>query len=66
MAKKTDMKIAYHALEREKVAFDASPYESLGYGQSNFRAVHDAALKQCGVYNMIGGVYDFQQFFYCC
>ena len=42
MAKKTDMKIAYHALEREKVAFDASPYESLGYGNSNLRAVHDA------------------------
>lgn len=62
MAKKTDMKIAYHALEREKVAFDASPYESLGYGQSNLRAVHDAALKQCGVYNMVGGLYDFQQF----
>lgn len=62
MAKKTDMKIAYHALEREKVAFDASPYQSLGYGQSNLRAVQDAALRQCGVYNMIGGLYDFQQF----
>lgn len=63
MAKaKENMKIAYNALEREKVAFDASPYQSLGYGQSNLRAVHDAALKQCGVYNMIGGLYDYQQF----
>ena len=63
MAKaKENMKIAYNALEQSKAAFDASPYQSLGYGQSNLRAVHDAALKQCGVYNMIGGVYDFQQF----
>ena len=55
MAKaKENMKIAYNALEQSKVAFDASPYESLGYGQSNLRAVHDAALRQCGVYSMIG------------
>jgi len=63
MAKaKENMKIAYNALEREKVAFDASPYESLGYGKSNLRAIQDAALRQCGVYNMVGGLYDFQQF----
>lgn len=63
MAKaKENMKIAYNALEREKVAFDASPYASLGYGNSNLRAIQDAALRQCGVYDMIGGLYDFQQF----
>ena len=63
MAKaKDNMKISYSALEREKIAFDASPYDSLGYGKSGMKEIHDAALRQCGVYNMVGGLYDFQQF----
>ena len=63
MAKaKDNMKISYSALEREKIAFDASPYDSLGYGKSGMKAIHDAALRQCGVYNMIGSLYDYHQF----
>jgi len=63
MAKaKDNMKISYSALEREKVAFDASPYNSLGYGKSGMKKIHDAALRQCGVYNMIGSLYDYHQF----
>ena len=45
MAKaKENMKIAYNALEREKVAFDASPYDSLGYGKTGMKAIQDAAF----------------------
>lgn len=62
MAKKTEMKIQETALEQRKTAFDASPYQSLGYGKSGLRAAHDSALRQCGVYDMVGGLYDFQQF----
>ena len=63
MAKaKENMKIVEQALARPQKAFDASPYESLGYGKTGMKEIHDAALKQCGVYNMIDGLYDFQQF----
>lgn len=63
MAKaKKEMKIAYNALEREKVAFDASPCQSLGYGNSGLREIQDAALSRCGVYNMIGDLYGYHQF----
>ena len=63
MAKaKENMKIVEQALARPQKAFDASPYESLGYGKTGMKDIHDAALKQCGIYNMVGGLYDFQQF----
>jgi len=62
MAKQKQMTISDAALERERVLCDFSPYESLGYGNSNLRTAQDAALRGCGIYNMVGGLYDFQQF----
>ena len=60
--KKRQMQISDAALEREVKVCDFSPCESLGYGKSGWRAVQDDALRQCGIYNMVGGLYDFQQF----
>lgn len=62
MAKKTEMKITPSAVRTDAVACDFSPYDSLGYGQTGLRAVHDQALNQCGVYNMCGSLYDFPHF----
>ena len=62
MAKQKQMTISDAALERERVLCDFSPYESLGYGNSNLRTAQDAALRGCGIYNMVGGLYDYQQF----
>lgn len=62
MAKKHDMKISDAAIRGDAVLCDFSPYESLGYGSTGLRAVQDAALHQCGVYNMIGNLYDYHQF----
>ena len=56
------MQISDAAVIPERVACDFSPYDSLGYGKSGLRAVHDSALRQCGAYNMVGSLYDFQQF----
>ena len=62
MAKQKQMTISDAALERERVLCDFSPYASLGYGKSDLRTAQDKALRGCGVYNMIGGLYDYQQF----
>ena len=62
MSKKAEMKIAHNAVIRDKAAADFSPCETLGYGKSGLRAIQDGALRQCGVYNMIGNLYDYQQF----
>jgi phage-related protein (TIGR01555 family) len=59
---KKEMKIAVSATEVPKVLFDASPYKSLGYGGTEIRKIQDNALRQAGVYNMVGGLYDFQHF----
>lgn len=59
---KKNMEISNSALKDRKKAFDVSPYESLGYGKSGLRAIQDAALRQCGIYNMVDGLYDFQPF----
>lgn len=50
------------AIAPEGTAFDARPYESLGYGKTGMQAAHDAALSACGVYNMIHNLYNYPQF----
>lgn len=50
------------ALERRAPVFDASPYASLGYGNSGLRAVHDAMLQSCGVYGAVGDIHGFPHF----
>ena len=62
MMKKRQMQISDEALAREATVCDFSPCDSLGYGKSGLRAIQDAALRQCGVYNMVDGLYDYQQF----
>ena len=63
MAKKTEtMKINDGALARDAVIADFSPCKSLGYGDTNARAIQDAALRQCGIYNMIGNLYNAPRF----
>lgn len=62
MAKKQDMKINDGALARDAVVTDFSPCRSLGYGDTGVRDVQDAALRQCGIYNMIGNMYDAPRF----
>lgn len=62
MMKKRQMQISDEALAREATVCDFSPCDSLGYGKSGLRSVQDNALRQCGVYNMIGGLCDYQQF----
>lgn len=62
MAKQKQMTISDAALERERVLCDFSPYASLGYGKSGFRTAQDKALRGCGIYNMVSGLYDYQQF----
>ena len=62
MKQKQHMQISDAALEREAVLADFSPCRSLGYGDTNARAVQDSALRQCGIYNMIGNMYNVPQF----
>lgn len=51
---KKQMHISDVAMERAQTVCDYSPAETLGYGNSGLRAVQDAALMQCGVYNLLG------------
>lgn len=62
MSKKQKMEISSSAVIRDGIAADFSPYDSLGYGKSGMRAIHDDSLRKCGIYDMIGNLYDYQQF----
>lgn len=64
MGKKTkeSLKISDSAMMSNKVACDFHPYESLGYGSSGMKAVHDEALQSSGIYNMVGDLYNYDHF----
>jgi len=62
MAKQKQMAISDAALEEKRVLCDFSPYASLGYGKSDLRTAQDKALRGCGIYNMVGGLYDYHRF----
>lgn len=49
-------------MERETMICDFRPADTLGYGKTDLRNVQDAALNQCGVYNILGRLQDVPHF----